>query len=1270
MPRNSRLIKCLLASCVANGFLVCAVGSSHLLHPQTITEALRPVPLAFYKPRPLAPKAPLHRRLAAAQPTPKPRPNPSETAARSTPAKATAKLAQGAKTAAAAKKLVAQAKATKAGVTQKARGEGERSKERTGARIAKAQPRRSSSPTQARTRTAGGRQRQVAERREVAQKRSEALAALGAAKAQLAATRSSQQRAAQKVALARRALETAQQKREAVARAHTAVARANQSLAQAHQGFQLTSAHVDAQQRAQNAELEATFQTIAANTSAELKAKQAQSAAAEKAADDAQAQATVALETASQHAMASTAAEKALLVKLNNLAHAGHGANIPAKAGTGTVAAGQEIKAESKEAGHKEEEKKQPKVHKAVTKIVLKTIKMWAPKAGQKFTLPTNLEIVLSNDLKVIPGPPLDEDQLAELAQLMAHRNLQQVKMNRAQLKALIETRRQSESRKPKPKPPGSNDVDESGRRRDTKKPGSTKTDSKTPKKPSDPSAKLQKDQNPFQVKPWDPDMSRRWAMVDRNQGTNIGAPTNDSSVPSPKPISEVPPPKPAGADPLGAQTGAAAGGTAKATPDKSAPYTTAGTTGGSNATGGAAPGSPDTSQPSNVGGGANDNPGAGANGATGNANDNGKGVAGAGEGGAAGNGNGDGKGVAGADQSGGTGGNDGKGVAGTGADGKGAAGAGGSGQSVAGAGSGGGDGVAGAGGDNGSGKGDGVAGGGSGSGSGKGVGGGSGSGSGKGVGGGSGSGNGEGVGSGSGSGSGSGQGVGNGGSGLGSDGNGNGGNGIGNGDGAPGEEGAESDGGDGGDMSGDGAGSLTDEFSSSADSELESRNDGTGVDSRLGDQNISEMELPPDAPIGGHTIPGGLVLPPVPPVGTDNGKDTTLHPYKPSLFQQPATARKAVRARLAVRPIWGQLLANKPTQTVAPRKEIVTRPPVREGVPVAAQVLPASQPQKMRPTPQGQPQQPVKKALPRALTIGSTSTRGTIVFAAVPRAHLPLGSVVDTIDPTQPSANGEARSKTLEIKRQAVPFVAKPKLTHVGAPPRPKFVPPVLPAPPVYKVQPIPVPGIVAQKPVNAQKARPGQTTLAHNSEGIKEGSEQPLPAAPMPGNMNQIGDGSGLKGDYYLGNAFNEFIFSRADANIDFTFSSILPNHSPNPRIPPLADYTARWTGRIAAQYSETYTFYAAVDDGIRVWIDHQLVLDQWGPHSPIQYSSNFTFVAGRQYLFKCEYLATDGGTSLIHLYWESAHQPKVFVPQDSFFYPLATDEAELEQDKAPLR
>jgi hypothetical protein len=103
--------------------------------------------------------------------------------------------------------------------------------------------------------------------------------------------------------------------------------------------------------------------------------------------------------------------------------------------------------------------------------------------------------------------------------------------------------------------------------------------------------------------------------------------------------------------------------------------------------------------------------------------------------------------------------------------------------------------------------------------------------------------------------------------------------------------------------------------------------------------------------------------------------------------------------------------------------------------------------------------------------------------------------------------------------------------------------------------------------------------------------------------------------------------------------------------------------------APYSETYTFYAAVDDGVRVWINHKLVLDGWSAHSLTQFSNQFTFRAGEQYLFKCEYLEIDGGGASVYLYWESPHTPKEFIPEDAFFYPLPSDEAALKQDVRPL-
>jgi hypothetical protein len=196
---------------------------------------------------------------------------------------------------------------------------------------------------------------------------------------------------------------------------------------------------------------------------------------------------------------------------------------------------------------------------------------------------------------------------------------------------------------------------------------------------------------------------------------------------------------------------------------------------------------------------------------------------------------------------------------------------------------------------------------------------------------------------------------------------------------------------------------------------------------------------------------------------------------------------------------------------------------------------------------------------------------------------------------------------------------------------------------------------------------ARPAVIRLAHNSQGIKDGSEQPLPATPLPDSNSLIGDGSGLKGEYYEGTQFDQYEFSRADPNVAYDWM-MFPTQSPGPKIAAFSDYTARWTGRIVAPYSETYTFYAAVDDGVRVWINHRLVIDEWAAHGLTQFSNTFTFRAGEQYLFKCEYLEIDGGGASVYLYWKSPHTPKEYVPEDAFFYPLPTDEDALKADTAP--
>ena len=160
-----------------------------------------------------------------------------------------------------------------------------------------------------------------------------------------------------------------------------------------------------------------------------------------------------------------------------------------------------------------------------------------------------------------------------------------------------------------------------------------------------------------------------------------------------------------------------------------------------------------------------------------------------------------------------------------------------------------------------------------------------------------------------------------------------------------------------------------------------------TGFDTPA-DANTSP-DLPSD-PMGGGKkgIPGALVLPPSPPIGTDTGKDPTPHPVKTNILTR-ATGKTATPVS-----------------------------PVTEMTPTGREVLPRKPTSRRR---SGCPRRPPLKPIPPALTVGSTSRAGTVPVVVLARPHLALGTVADTIDPPLPPAKGLAKSQTLAPKQEAV---------------------------------------------------------------------------------------------------------------------------------------------------------------------------------------------------------------------------------------------------------
>ena len=93
-------------------------------------------------------------------------------------------------------------------------------------------------------------------------------------------------------------------------------------------------------------------------------------------------------------------------------------------------------------------------------------------------------------------------------------------------------------------------------------------------------------------------------------------------------------------------------------------------------------------------------------------------------------------------------------------------------------------------------------------------------------------------------------------------------------------------------------------------------------------------------------------------------------------------------------------------------------------------------------------------------------------------------------------------------------------------------------------------------------------------------------------------------------------------------------------------------RWTGQLLPQYSETYYFDVRSDDGCKLWVNDQLVIDNWKSQSGgADAIGTIALQAGTRYDLKLEYLQL-GGSAQAHLNWYSASQSKQIIPSNRLF------------------
>ncbi|MBD5785658.1 glycoside hydrolase family 2 [Cellulosimicrobium terreum] len=150
------------------------------------------------------------------------------------------------------------------------------------------------------------------------------------------------------------------------------------------------------------------------------------------------------------------------------------------------------------------------------------------------------------------------------------------------------------------------------------------------------------------------------------------------------------------------------------------------------------------------------------------------------------------------------------------------------------------------------------------------------------------------------------------------------------------------------------------------------------------------------------------------------------------------------------------------------------------------------------------------------------------------------------------------------------------------------------------------------------------------------------------------EVGLDNGLKGEYFLSGGpawpLTDLKATIPDQRIEFP--NLVPTYQ---ELTGRGERTsARWTGSITPEFSEAYTFSAIGDNGFRLWIDDELVIDHWVDDWDVeQVADAIDLVAGQEYDFRMEVFQNTGGAHL-RLRWESDSQEKEIVPTDAFTYP----------------
>jgi beta-glucosidase len=169
---------------------------------------------------------------------------------------------------------------------------------------------------------------------------------------------------------------------------------------------------------------------------------------------------------------------------------------------------------------------------------------------------------------------------------------------------------------------------------------------------------------------------------------------------------------------------------------------------------------------------------------------------------------------------------------------------------------------------------------------------------------------------------------------------------------------------------------------------------------------------------------------------------------------------------------------------------------------------------------------------------------------------------------------------------------------------------------------------GSALTQPFNAVSFLEGISNYLGTKANVLYAVDEPLIAEVVEKVqfVTALGGEAGLKGEYFNNqNLEGTPALVRTDRVVAFHWGD-----GGYTQEGPVDHFSVRWTGYFVPKASDDFKFYSLADDGVRLYIDDQLVIDDWHQHAETLNTYGWHLEGGHPYKIRLEYFEAIGGAT----------------------------------------